>query len=415
MTQIEGPLSGVTVVDLTAGLAGPYATFLLSAMGARVIKIEQPPEGDAPPRNRNAPPFIGRDGVSMIRRHADDISISALHRLRGVESITLDIKKPGGREVFLDLVAKADIMFENLSRGAAKRLGAGYDDVIKVNPSIVYTSLSGTGQADTSGSGRMIDTVIQALSGFMMTSGEEGAVPVRNGLPIADLITPLYAVIGTLGALNEARTTGKGRHVDVSMLGALTTIVANDHFPELEDLGFPLRTGPTVPRLAPLGIYPAKDGHVALCTISDDRFRIVTQAMGQPGLAQDERFATRMARMKNYREIDEIVGLWTASLPAEEAARILDGVGVPSGEVRSMREALRDPRVLDQGVVRLKHPVYGATHEIYGPGIPVKFDGRAFPADVTAPELGQHNKDVFEELLGYDQARLDELKAAGTI
>src|SRR5690606_4606642 len=153
------------------------------------------------------------------------------------------------------------------------------DDCIAINPALVYTSISGAGQDDRSGGDKTIDTVVQAMSGLMMTSGMEGEPPMRHGLPLADLITPLYAVIGTLAAINEARRTGKGQHVDVSMLGAITTLVANDHFAELEDLGLPTRTGPTVPRLAPLGVYPAADGHVALCTVSDARFQALVEAM----------------------------------------------------------------------------------------------------------------------------------------
>jgi CoA:oxalate CoA-transferase len=416
MTQIKGPLTGVTVIDMTAGLAGPYATFLLAGMGARVIKIERPAVPGEPLPNRNSPPFLGRDGISMVRRHPDDVSLFAMHRLRGVESITLDLKKPGALAVFHDLIKKADVLFENLSRGTASRLGAGFESVIAINPALVYTSISGTGQDDHTGGGKTIDTVVQAMSGLMMTSGSEGEPPMRHGLPLADLITPLYAVIGTLGALNEARTTGKGQHVDVAMLGAITTLVANDHFDQLADLGLQTRTGPTVPRLAPLGVYPAADGHVALCTVSDARFKMLVEAMGQPDLATDPRFATRPSRMRNFRQIDSIVADWTSTKPAAEVADILDRIGVPAGPVRSTRDALSDPRVLARGdVVQLKHPVYGATHEVYGPGIPIKFGGRRYPENVAMPEYGEHNGVVYRELLGYDERQLEALKASGAI
>jgi len=416
MTQIQGPLTGTTIIDMTAGLAGPYATFLLAGMGARVIKIERPAIPGEPLPNRNAPPFIGRDGISMMRKHPDDVSLFAMQRLRGVESITLDLKQPGALDVFHDLVRRADVLFENLSRGTATRLGAGFNDTIAVNPALVYTSISGTGQDDHSGAGKTIDTVVQAMSGLMMTSGNEGEPPMRHGLPLADLITPLYAVIGTLAALTEARATGKGQHVDVSMLGAITTLVANDHFDQLADLGLQTRTGPTVPRLAPLGVYPSADGHVALCTVSDARFQALAAAMGQPELATDKRFALRPNRMRNHREIDAIVADWTRTRPAAEVADILDRIGVPSGPVRSTHDALSDPRVLARGdVVPLKHPVYGATHEVYGPGIPVKFGGRRYPEDVSMPEYGQHNDAVYRDLLNYDEARIEALKANGAI
>lgn len=416
MAQISGPLSGTTVIDVTMGLAGPYASFLLAAMGARVIKIEMPvAEGQYVP-HRNSGPFLGKDGISMTRRHADDVTIANLQLLRGLESISLDMKKPGGREVFLDLVAKADIVVQNLSRGAIDRLGCGYEDARLINPRIIYTSISGAGQDDRSGSGKTFDTVVQAQSGLMMTTGRAGEEPVRHGLPLADLITPLYGIIGTLAALNEARRTGQGQNVDVSMLGAVTTLLATDVFDEMEQLGFPARTGPTVPRLAPLGVYPSEDGHVAICTISDDRFHAFARAAGMPELAEDPRYATRPERVRNHREVDAIVAAWTKTLPAEDAARILDSVGVPAGAVRSVREALRDPRVHDHGdVAPLRHPVHGATHEVYGPGLPIKFGDRTYPQDLDMPSHGEHNHAVYAELLSYPPDKIDALKAAGAI
>ncbi|RYY27914.1 MAG: CoA transferase [Sphingomonadales bacterium] len=411
-----GPLSGVVVLDMTAGLAGPYATFLLAGMGARVIKIERPlvPGQELP--GRGSPPFIGRDGISMMRKHSDDVSLFALQRLRGIESITLDLKKPGGQKVFDDLVARSDILFENLSRGTAARIGAGYDHAISINPALVYTSISGTGQDDLSGSGRTIDTVVQALSGLMMTSGNEGEPPMRNGLPLADLITPLYAVIGTLAALTEARETGRGQHVDVSMLGSITTLLANDHFAELTHFGFPTRTGPTVPRIAPLGVYEAADGWVALCTVTDARFHQMAEVMGRPDLITDERFAKRPQRMRNAKAIDAIVTEWAKTKTASEVAELLDAVGIPAAPVRSPTEALQDPRGIARGdVVQLEHPVHGATHPVFGPGIPVKFGARTYPKNARMPEYGEHNASVYQDLLGYDDAALDALKAAEAI
>jgi len=416
MAPKTGPLTGTIIIDMTMGLAGPYGTFLLAAMGARVIKIEMPSAGGEPQPHRNAGPFLGRDGISMARRYEDDISISNLQLLRGIESVSIDLKQPEGREIFLDLVRQADVVFQNLSRGAADRLGCGYKDASAVNPRIVYTSITGTGSEDKSGSGKTFDTVVQAQSGVMMTTGQSGDGPVRHGLPIADLITPLYAVIGTLAAMSRARETGQGEHVDVSMLGALTTLLATDVFDEMEFLGFPMRTGPTVPRLAPLGVYPSADGHIAICTISDERFAAMAEATGMPELAKDPRFATRPERVKNYKAVDEILGRWTSSLPAAEAAAILERFGVPAGAVRSTFDALRDPRVREHGdVAPLSHPIYGATHEVYGPGIPIKFGDRVYAETTAVPTAGEHNQSVLADLLGYDDERFRRLKAQGTI
>lgn len=416
MPEKAGPLSGTLVLDVTAGLAGPYGTFLLSSMGARVIKIEMPGPDDVIPLNRNTPPFLGRDGLSMQRKHDDDISLPSYQRLRGIESITLDLKRPEGLKIFMDLVQKAEILFENRARGAMSRLGAGYDDVKTVNPSIVYTSISGTGQDDKSGSGKTIDTVAQALSGLMMTSGSADEPPVRNGLPLADLMTPVYAVVGTLAALAEARKTGRGQHVDTSMLGSLTTLLANDHYPELEDMGFQTRTGTTVPRIAPLGIYPTSDGYVALCPVGDVRFKAFCQCMDMPELAEDERFAQRYHRAINAQALKDIVTGWTQRHTAAQVTEKLDKVGIPAGEVRSTRDALADPRGLARGdVVQLKHPVYGATHTAYGPGNASKFSEHPFPQDMKVPDLGEQNKEVYEDLLGYAPDLIAQLKSTGVI
>jgi len=417
MAEVERkPLDGITVLDLTAGLAGPYATLLLAGLGARVIKIERPASGEGEFLGRDSMPYIGRDGLSASKQHADDVGWGGLVRLRDKMCISLDMKHPDSREIFHDLVRESDVLLENLSRGTAARIGAGYEDVKKIRPDIVYCSISGAGQDDTAGSGKTIDTVVQAMSGLMTLSGLPGEPPLRNGVPLADLVTPLYAVIGVLAAINQRRTTGEGQHVDVSMLGAITTLIANEPFDAMEDLGMEKRTGPTVPRMAPLGVYPSADGWVAICTVSDVRFRELAKVMERPDLLTDPRFAKRPDRIRHHKEIDEEVAKWTRTLPATRVAELLDAVGIPSGEVRTTREALRDPRVHIHGdVVPLKHAKYGATHELYGPGVPIKFSKASNKMSGVVTEYAQHNDAIYRDLLGYDAERLAALKAKGVI
>ena len=246
------PLEGLTVLDLTIALAGPYATFLLAGLGARVIRVENPGHGD--PCRTNAP-YVGRDGVTLVRRHDDDVSASALNRLRGKLGTTLNLKHPRAREIFADLLRHADIVVENFSTGTMDRLGVGYAYAREVNPRIVFCSLSGFGAEKASGGSKAMDTIIQALSGLMMTSGEPSDGPVRVGVPVADMVAPLFGVIGILAALQQRERTGIGQQVDVSMLGALTSMVAGEPFDLLEQCGIPQRTGRMVPRLAPFGVY----------------------------------------------------------------------------------------------------------------------------------------------------------------
>ena len=185
------PLAGVTVLDLTLALAGPFATFLLAGLGARVIKIEHPA---APDPCRQNPPYLGRDGVALGRSHPDDISVSALNRLRGKYAITLDLKHPQSREVFADLLREADIVVDNFSAGTLDRLGIGYEFGRVVNSRAIYCSISGFGSTGTSGTGKAMDSIIQALSGLMMTSGAPGDAPVRVGVPIAGFLRRFTAV-----------------------------------------------------------------------------------------------------------------------------------------------------------------------------------------------------------------------------
>ena len=340
------PLEGLTVLDLTIALAGPYATFLLAGLGARVIKVENPGHGD--PCRTNAP-YVGRDGVTLVRTHDDDVSASALNRLRGKLGTTLNLKHPRAREIFADLLRHADIVVENFSTGTMDRLGVGYEYAREVNPRIVFCSLSGFGAEKASGGGKAMDTIIQALSGLMMTSGEPSDGPVRVGVPVADMVAPLFGVIGILAALQQRERTGVGQQVDVSMLGALTSMVAGEPFDLLEQCGIPQRTGRMVPRLAPFGVYRTLDGWIAICAPTEAFARGVFAAMRQPELEADQRFATRDARVANVEALNDLLESFTAARRSADLIDLFDRHGVPAADVRSPRDAVRDPRVVLRG------------------------------------------------------------------
>jgi crotonobetainyl-CoA:carnitine CoA-transferase CaiB-like acyl-CoA transferase len=406
-------LAGLTVLDLTLALAGPFATFLLAGLGARVIKIEHP---DSPDPCRENPPFIGYDGVSLGRTRPDDVSVSALNRLRGKYAVTLNLKQPGAREVFADLVRTADIVVENFSAGTLDRLGVGYPFARSINARVVYCSISGFGATTAPGTGKAMDSIIQALSGLMLTSGTPDEPPVRVGVPIADLLAPVFGVVGILAALRQREATGTGQHVDVSMLGVLTSMVAAEPFDLLEACGLPQRTGRVVPRLTPFGVYEAADGHVAICAPTEQFARGVFAAIGRPEFGTDPRFATRDARVAHVEEMTAHIEAFTRTLPTADLLPLFERHNVPAAEVRSPGAAVRDPRVRGRGeTVALEHPEYGRVADVVGVGVPIAFSDAGAGCMRMAPSVGQDNALVYGEWLGYGTAGVEKLKAAGII
>jgi len=409
----ESPLSDITVLDLTVALAGPVATLLLGGLGARVIKIENPAGGD--PSRENAP-YFGLGGVKLARERADDISVTAFNRLRNKLGVTLNLKHPRARDIFGDLARKADLVVENYTPGTLDELGVGYEAARKANPRIVYGSISGFGSNAGPGSPKALDTVIQALSGVMYVSGTENDPPVRVGLTIADLTAALFGVIGVMAAVHQARRTGVGQHVDVSMLGALTSLIAAEAYEAMEKCGEAVRTGPSVQRLAPFGIYPAKDGHLAICAYTDAFAHRLYDVIGRTDLAMDQRFRTRDARVRNYRELDALIGEWTRSETMAQAIAKLNSAGIPASEVRDPKTAVHDPRVVARNeTVPMVHPKYGAADGIYAMGLPIRFSEATAGFDQPPPGLGEHNQRVYGEILGYDADWIEELRAQGVI
>jgi CoA:oxalate CoA-transferase len=404
------PLDGVTVVDMTIALAGPYATQLLAALGATVIKVENPAAGD--PARNNAP-YVGAAGLHLSREGSDALSVSILERGRNKLSVTLDLKRPEAREVFDDLARAADVVVENFSAGTADRLGVGYPHFSALNPRIVYLSISGFGAGEP---GKGMDTIFQALSGLMTTPGSDGDPPVRNAVPFGDLVGPLFGVIGTVSALFMRERTGRGQHVDVGLLGALTSLVATEPWDTMQRAGIETRTGNVVPRLAPFGIFATRDGHVALCAPTDAFARGVFEAIGEPALVDDDRFSTRDRRVANSVELHSLIAAWAAPLTSAEAAAGLEARGVPSAIVRDTATAVRDPRALRRGeTVPLVHPDSGPVEELYGSGFPVRFSDAAAGYDRPAPRLGEHNDFVLGGVLGYPPERIEALRAARAI
>jgi crotonobetainyl-CoA:carnitine CoA-transferase CaiB-like acyl-CoA transferase len=407
------PLEGLRVIDLTRALAGPYATLLLAGLGAEVIKVEDPRGGDLARENS---PYVGRDGVTVERAHEDDVSISHLSRARGKLGVSLNLKASGAQQVFHDLCRGADIVVENFTAGTADRLGVGYAAARAANPMVIYCSLSGFG-ADALDGGKAMDVIIQALSGAMYTSGDPDAPPVRMGIPVADMLAPVFGVIGILAALEQRHRTGQGQHIDVSMLGALTSFVAIENWSALAAAGMPARTGLTVQRLSPFGVFECADGYVAIVAVHEKLARGLFRAMSAIDLGDDPRFASRDARVANAPTLEAQITAWSRTLPVAEVVRLLEAEGVPAAPVRHPEEALSDPRVIARTeTTPIAHPRYPHRSELRSSGVPIQFSAARTGFDDALPiTIGEHNHRVYRDLLGYDEAEIARLAQEGVI
>ncbi|MGD9765575.1 MAG: CaiB/BaiF CoA transferase family protein [Candidatus Binatia bacterium] len=407
------PLEGIRVLDLTVALAGPYGSMLLGGMGAEVIRIEAPGGGDIA---RTNPPFVGSRGVNFGPKSDDEVSLSILNRTRNKKSITLDLKSQKGREIFLALAKKADVVFENMSEGTVARLGVDYESVRRANPAIVYASLSAFGEPSAYPGLKGMDILVQALSGLMEVTGFADGPPIRCGIPIADLIAPLYAVNGILAALVYRGRTGEGQHVKVSMLDCMASLVAEEHFDVAIPAGHAMRSGNFHDRLTPFGIYRTRDGHVAIAALTPEWMKALLEAMGRPELMNDPRFSSRGPRMRHAAELNAMIEEWTSTLSADEVLReLFDKRGVPSAQVRNPLEMLRDPRLHESGaIIQLRHPELGPIDAV-GMGLPIQFSRTEAQFDQPAMPLGAANDQVYGELLNLSADELAELRASRII
>ena len=402
------PLAGLRVLDLTVALSGPFCTLLLAGLGAEVIKIEAPKSGDLARFN---PPFYGPKGFHFGPMGEGDLSVSNLLRARNKKSITLDLKTDEGRALFMRLAKTADIVAENMSEGTAERLGVGYRAVKAANPRIIYASISGLGDPSAVPGVKAMDIIVQALSGVMDVTGSSDGPPMRFGLPIADLTAPLYALSGILAAVIQRQQTGQGQHVKVSMLDAMASLLAVEHFDVFGRSGFPVRTGNHHNRLCPFGIYATRDGYIAIAATADGWARGLLEAMGDKALLSDARFKDRSARVVNADAMNALIEKWTRVRATEEAVQVLTEHSVPCAPVRSVSEVLADPWLRNKGAVNpLVHPRLGPIDAV-GPGVPIEFSGATVSLDQPARELGADNRDIYGALLGLSEAELAELKS----
>ncbi|MGP3705561.1 CaiB/BaiF CoA transferase family protein [Gordonia paraffinivorans] len=401
-TAPTGPLDGVTVLELGTLIAGPHAARLLGDMGADVIKIEPPGKPDP----------IRTWGQAEVDGHRFYWTVHG----RNKKAITLDLRSDRGREIFLQLAERADIIVENFRPGTLERLGIGPDELSERNPGIIVVRVSGYGQTGPDASRAGYASVAEAASGLRHLNGYPGQLPPRLALSLGDTLAGMFAAQGALAALYRRTVTGKGQVVDTSLIESCVA-VQESTIPDY-DVGGVVR-GPSGTRLdgiAPSNLYPTADGtHVIIAANQDSVFARLCQAMGQPELATDERFADHAARGRNQDELDALIGEWSSQHSADKLTEILSEAGVVVGPVNTVREVVADPHLRARGMIA-EHYDERAHRTVLGPGVVPQFSdtpGGIRRAGPPAP--GCDNDAVYGGLLGLSVAEIDELRAAGVI
>ncbi len=390
------PLSGITVLDLTRVLSGPYCTMLLADMGARVIKVEQPGKGDD--TRAWGPPFLQGESAYFL-------SIN-----RNKESVTLDFKTPDGRDILEQLVARADVLIENFRPGTLTRLGLDYAAVSARHPRLVYCSISGFGHTGPRAAEPGYDAVMQAEGGLMSITGAADGPPFRLGVAIADIVSGMFAAQGVTAALLARTTTGKGQNVDIAMLdsvAALLTYQAGIYFATGAP---PARMGNRHPTIVPYETFAASDGEFVLAVGNDDQWR---RFCAVAEIALEDRFATNRQRVTSYNELRPILDARVRSHPRAHWIERLTAAGVPCGSVRDLGELFADPQV------DARRMVASVDHSLLGPlrvlGTPLKLSDTPPSIRTAPPTLGQHTDAVLTGDLGLASDRVADLRAKGVI
>jgi crotonobetainyl-CoA:carnitine CoA-transferase CaiB-like acyl-CoA transferase len=375
------PLDGITVLDFTRVLSGPYCTMQLGDLGARVIKIEQPGRGDD--TRAWGPPFIEGESAYFL-------SIN-----RNKESVALDLKEERSRQVIDALLARADVVVENFRPGTLERLGWGWAAVAARHPRIVYCSISGFGQTGPRRLEAGYDAMMQGEAGLMSITGPADGPPYRLGVAIGDIATGMFAVQGILAALFARERTGRGQLVDIAMLDSVTALLTYQASIAFATGETPVRMGNRHPSIAPYDTFAAADGEFVLSVGNDDQFGRLARVLGRAEIAQDRRFVTNADRVRNYDALRRDLMQLFSSWKRVDVLTALAGVGVPASAVRTVTEALADPQVAARDmIVPLEHVTAGSIRVL---GSPLKFSETPAAVRRPPPALGQHTEAVLRE------------------
>ncbi|HET7696999.1 MAG TPA: CoA transferase [Vicinamibacterales bacterium] len=392
------PLDGLTVLDFSRVLAGPYCTMQLADLGARVVKIEQPGRGDD--TRAWGPPFVGGESAYFL-------SVN-----RNKESLALDLKHAGARRVVDALLGRTDVVVENFRPGTMERLELDYATVASRYPRIVYCSISGFGQSGPRSAEPGYDAMMQAEAGLMSITGAADGPPYRVGVAVGDIATGMFAVQGILAALVARGRTGRGQRVDVAMLDAITALLSYQASSAFATGDTPVRMGNRHPSIAPYDTFAAADGEFVLSVGNDDQFRRLAAALGRPALASDPRFRTNADRVTNCDVLRAELSAVLAAWRRDDLLAALKAAGVPAAAVRTITEALRDPQLAAREmIVPLEHVSAGTIRVL---GTPLKLSATPASVRTAPPALGQHTDAILKEL-GLTEEEIAGLRKTRTV
>ena len=387
-------LQGLRVLDLSRVLAGPYCTMILADLGAEVIKIEPPGEGDD---SRAFAPFIGNESAYFMSLN------------RGKKSIVLNLKNEKDKAAFLELVRIADVLVENYRPGTMEKLGLGYEELREINPRLVYAAISGFGHTGPYSQRPAYDMIVQAMGGIMSITGEPNRPPTRVGTSVGDITAALFGTIGILTALNVRNTDGTGQKVDIGMLDCQVAILENA-IARYEVTGqAPKPMGSRHPSIAPFEAYPTKDYFVIIPAGNDTLWAKLCNILGITQYIDDPRFKTNRDRVANVEILYDLLGEVTKTRTTDEWMDILETGGVPVGPINTIDKVVADPQVLAREmIVEITHPVAGPMKIA---GNPIKLSDTPGKVSEPAPLLGQHTDWVLRDVLGWDDERIAAYKS----
>jgi len=407
MHKNAGALSGVTVVDLTRVLAGPYCTQLLGDLGAEVIKIERPGSGDD--TRRFAPPYLHDAGGNETGESAYFMSAN-----RNKRSVVVDLTKPEGQQLVRRLIGKADVVVENFKTGNLAKYGLSYDDLKEEHPGLVYCSITGFGQTGPYASRPGYDFLIQGMGGIMSLTGEPDGEPQKVGVPIADIMSGMFAAVAINAALRHALVTSQGQYIDIGMLDTQVAWLVNQGMNYLHS-GEAERLGNAHPNIVPYQVFKTADGHIVVAIGNDTQFRTFCEFAGTPELADDPIFATNSARVANREQVVARIRAIIEEHPSDYWLDGLERLRIGCGPINTLDQVFSDPHVLAREMVkRISHPLAGPE----GAQIiasPLRLSETPVSYRHHPPLLGEHTEEVLREMLAMDDDDLAGLRDAGVI
>src|SRR2546427_11187360 len=391
---MPGPLAGLRVLELARILAGPWAGQILADLGADVVKVERKGAGDD--TRGWGPPFVeAADGGHLAAAYFHATN-------RGKRSIELDFETERGRRIVRKLAARSDVLIENFKVGGLAKFGLDYASLSKDNPRLIYCSVTGFGQTGPYASRAGYDLMAQGMGGIMDLTGSPDGEPQRAGVPVADIFTGIYSVVGVLAALAERERTGRGCQVDTALVDSQVGVLANQALNYLVSGKVPTRIGNAHPNIVPYQVFPVADGHIIIATGNDSQFGKLCAVLGQPAIAQEGPYRSNSDRLNNREALVARLCALTIHWQRDELLAKLEAVQVPAGPINALDQVFADPQVVHRGM-RIDPPSAAAkAGTIPGVRTPIIIGGRPMASERPSPRLGEHTAEVLREIGGAD-------------